>query len=139
IDKYSYENNLDKYLVYALIKKESKYDPLAVSKKGAMGLMQIMPDTFDWIANKLGEDNLTYDDMFKPEHNIKFGTYMYSYLMEENNSYEWSVAAYHAGRGAVNKWRQDNTLLDSLPPKTLNYVKKVMKSYKMYNSILNND
>ena len=53
VEKYSRENGLDKYLVYAVIKTESGFDPGAVSNVGARGLMQIMEDTFDWVKFRL--------------------------------------------------------------------------------------
>ena len=72
-EKYSRENGLDKYLVYAVIKTESGFDPGAVSNVGARGLMQIMEDTFDWVKFRLGDEDTRYLDMYDPETNIRYG------------------------------------------------------------------
>ena len=71
VEKYSRENGLDKYLVYAVIKTESGFDPGAVSNVGARGLMQIMEDTFDWVKFRLGDEDARYLDMYDPETNIR--------------------------------------------------------------------
>lgn len=78
------EFGLDPYLLYAVIKTESGFDPSAVSNVGARGLMQIMEETFDWIQYRLGEEGRTeYDDMFDPALNIRYGAYLMDYLMEK--------------------------------------------------------
>ena len=79
VEVYAKQNNLSPSFVYAVIECESSFDNEAVSYIGATGLMQIMPDTFKWIAEKLGEvysEGLLYD----PETNIRYGTYYLSYL-----------------------------------------------------------
>ena len=80
VEKYSRENGLDKYLVYAVIKTESGFDPGAVSNVGARGLMQIMEDTFDWVKFRLGDEDARYLDMYDPETNIRYGCWLVGYL-----------------------------------------------------------
>ncbi len=139
IDIYAKQNDIDKYLVYAVIKTESSYNPDAVSNVGARGLMQIMEDTFDWIKFRLDDDDTSYSDMFDPETNIRYGCYLLGFLYEEFGNIECTMAAYHAGRGNVNKWLQDSRYssdgihLDEIPiSDTAHYVDKIKKAMDIY-------
>lgn len=143
IDKHAIMYNLDKNLVYALIKKESKYDPLAVSKKGAMGMMQIMPETGKYIASLLGEKNFKKDDLFDAEINIKYGTFYLSKLYKDFNGNIGAVlAAYNGGEGNVRKWMAENNNEldeDKIPFKqTKSYVKDIKREYKIYEYLYKN-
>lgn len=142
VQKYAEEYELDPNFIYAVIKTESSFNPKAISHVGARGLMQIMPETFDWINSRLKLSDITYDDMFDPEMNIRFGSYLYSVLLIEFDSYRSAVAAYHAGRGSVNKWLNDTTYsvdghtLDKIPINdTAHYVDKILKAYERYKKI----
>lgn len=142
VTKYADEYGLDPNFIYAVIKTESSFDKNAVSEVGARGLMQIMPDTFQWINSKLSLTDITYDDMFNEELNIRFGCYLYGTLLNEFDSYEAAIAAYHAGRGAVNKWLKDKRYssdgqtLDTIPiPNTAHYVDKLLKNYNQYKKL----
>ncbi|MGQ9778316.1 MAG: lytic transglycosylase domain-containing protein [Bacillota bacterium] len=73
---------LDPLLVEALIREESSFDPAAVSRRGALGLMQIMPETGLWIAAQLGEE-LTPARLFTPEENIRYGVWYLGMLWEK--------------------------------------------------------
>lgn len=141
IRKYSQEFGLAPAHVAAVILCESSYRPQAVSNVGAMGLMQIMPETGKWIAQKLDvEDVYTDDSLFDPETNIRFGCWFLSYLMEKyDGDMTRTTAAYHAGEGTVKKWLQeeenspDGVNLSSIPSSvTNNYVKKVLHAYEKY-------
>ena len=129
---------LDSALLMALIHTESGFDPLAVSAVGARGLTQIMPDTFDWLRSKTG-DNLTFDDLFRPEVSVRYGAVMLKYLLDEFGEPETALAAYHAGRGRVNQWLRDPAIsvdgyrIDEIPSSdTRHYVFKVMRAYAHY-------
>lgn len=139
VERYAKENNIDKYLVYAVIKTESGFKPDAVSNVGARGLMQIMEDTFDWIKFKSGDEDTVYYDMYDAENNIRYGCYLLGYLMEEFGNVEAVAAAYHAGRGSVNEWLSDKEYsadgvhLDKIPiSDTAHYVDKIKKAMNMY-------
>ncbi|MCL1788958.1 MAG: lytic transglycosylase domain-containing protein [Oscillospiraceae bacterium] len=140
VERYADEYNIDKYLIYAMIKTESGFKRDAVSDVGARGLMQIMPDTFDWLSgHRLLEDDLTFNDMFVPEHNIRYGVELISYHMRHYNNTDNSLAAYHAGDGAVDNWlkdkrySEDGKTLHHIPSAaTAHYVSKVNKAYKIY-------
>lgn len=144
VEKYSAEFNVDKYLVYAVIKTESGFRRDAVSDVGARGLMQIMEDTFDWIKFKMDDDDAVYYDMYDPEKNIKYGCWLLGYLYDEFGNVEAVAAAYHAGRGNVNEWLADRRYsldgehLDKIPIKdTEYYVHKITKAMDMYLKLYN--
>ncbi len=139
VEKYSRMNGLDKYLVYAVIKTESGFDPTAVSSVGARGLMQIMEETFDWVSYRLDDSETRYLDMYDPEINIRYGCWLLGYLYEEFGDVETAMAAYHAGRGKVNEWLEDKSIsadgvhLDVIPiPDTDHYVGKIVKTMETY-------
>lgn len=139
VERYSRENGLDKYFVYAVIKTESGFRSDAVSNVGARGLMQIMEDTFDWIKFKQDDDDAVYYDMYDAQTNIKYGCYLLGYLMDEFGDIGTAAAAYHAGRGQVNEWLADSSIssdgvhLDTIPiPDTAHYVNKITKAVDIY-------
>jgi membrane-bound lytic murein transglycosylase MltF len=109
---------LDFFLIKAMIKVESDFNPRAVSKKGAKGLMQIMPFNFD---------QLRIVDPFDPKENIMGGSmYIKQLLLQYKGRLPLALAAYNAGPNAVNRYKR-------IPPyrETENYVKKVMKHYNV--------
>ena len=115
---------VDSALLHAVITAESGYNPKAVSRKGAEGLMQLMPET----AKRYGVEN-----SFDPAQNIRGGAqYLRDLLKMFNNDMELAVAAYNAGEKAVANHG------NSIPPyrETLAYVPKVMKLHKKYQAIL---
>lgn len=141
VEVYASENNLSPAFVYAVIKCESGFDDEAVSNVGATGLMQIMPDTFDWIKTKTGytED---YSQATEPETNIKFGCFLYGYLLKKYSRADEALAAYHAGIGNTDKWLKDRRYssdgktLHTIPfPTTSKYVKKVILTESIYEKL----
>lgn len=117
VNYYSGKNGIPAQLVRSVIKAESDYNPGAVSTKGAMGLMQLMPDT----ASDLGVQN-----PFNPEENIKGGVgHLKSLLDNYNGDYKLALAAYNSGKGNVDK-------AGGIPniKETREYVKKVIDLYK---------
>ena len=85
VEKYAAEYGEDPSLVYAVMSTESSFDAEAVSSAGAMGLMQLTDKTFEWAQMRMGtqDKGLTDDDLFKPEINIQYGTYVLHLLREE--------------------------------------------------------
>lgn len=142
--KYSKEYDIDARYIFAVIRTESSFVETAESEVGARGLMQIMPDAFDWIEFKLGDNRgLDFDDMFIPEYNIQYGAYMLSYLYDMFGSYELASGAYHQGMNAVQGWIDDGTIdpehfsidesIDDMPSSlTRDYIYKVMKAFDKY-------
>ncbi|MDD6031872.1 MAG: dephospho-CoA kinase [Oscillospiraceae bacterium] len=137
------EFSVEPELIYAVIRCESGFDPDAVSSVGAMGLMQITEDAYDWAKYRMGDHSAhTYDDILEPELNIRYGSCLLSLLIEEFGSEETAVAAYHAGMGSVQDWLQDEqyssdgATLDSIPfPTTSQYVDNVMQVKKIYGNL----
>ncbi len=148
ITQYAVEYELDPAFIASIIYAESSYKPNALSNKGAMGLMQIMPDSGDWISGKLDEDD-TYAlaRLYEPEINIRYGCWLLKYL---KNRFQGDtikmMAAYHAGGGNVDKWLKDErysqdgiTLTDIPFSQTNNYVKKVHRVYEEYKKLYAED
>ena len=144
VSKYSKEYGIPEHIIYAVIKVESNFDPKARSSAGAMGLMQMMPETFLWLTGgqHLGE-NLPADALYDPEVSIKYGAYYLRYLYRKFD-YNWdnAFAAYNAGEGNVKTWLSSDEYSDGegglkkIPfPETKNYVKKVNKNIKSYKKL----
>lgn len=146
IEKYSAKYNVDKYLVAAIIHCESGNDSQAQSQKGALGLMQIMPDTGEWAAEKLEIENYDMQMLKKPDINIEIGCWYLSFLNERFNSeLPNMIAAYNAGHGRVAQWLADpNISIDSelvnIPyHETEEYLKKVQRAYEKYKTLYKNE
>jgi soluble lytic murein transglycosylase len=137
------EHDVDPYLVFAIIRAESKYQNTAESAVGAKGLMQIMPETGEWIAEQNGIDDFKLEDLHKPEVNISFGCwYLHSLSQEFKGNVPLTVASYNAGRGKVQEWLVGGTWdggpgdIDKIPfPETRQYLKNVLKNYEAYQAI----
>ncbi|MDR1631132.1 MAG: lytic transglycosylase domain-containing protein [Oscillospiraceae bacterium] len=141
VQKYAKEYNLDEALVFAVIKTESSFNPNAVSGADARGLMQITPDTFEWLQTKTGERH-ELQKLFDPETCIRYGTFFLSILINEFKNVDTALAAYNAGRTRVNTWLQDDTLTDDgvtlkyIPfPETRYYVKKINTALEWYRKL----
>lgn len=145
INYYAHINNTDPFLILALMKEESYFNPLAVSSSNARGLMQILPGTAGDIA-RWNNFNLTSTfQLFDPKTNIKFGTAYFRQIRERlGNSSVYAVAGYNGGPGAVEKWLrtfpyQDvDQFIENIPyDQTREYVRKVYGSYWNYRRIYN--
>lgn len=111
IVRYSVEHGVDPYLVISVIKVESNFSPKVVSKQGAIGLMQLMPKTALWAAEKMEIKNIKVEDLQNPDLNIRIGAwYLASLLDEFNGNITLALAAYNGGRGNVAKWIQKGRL-----------------------------
>ena len=144
VEKYAKEYNMDKYMVYAIIKAESNFDENAKSPSNAIGLMQIMETTALETANKMDLE-VTEEELFKPEINIKIGLKYFTYLLNHyNNNYPLAIIAYNAGMGNVDSWikngtiKEDGTDIENVPYKeTNNYVRKILRDYEIYKGLYN--
>lgn len=142
ITAYADAQELDPALVASVILCESSYDPKAESRLGARGLMQLMPDTAEWVAHKLGEDGADYsfDNLYDPQTNIRFGTWYLGYLSRRfNGDATKIVCAYHAGQGNVDSWLKnpqyssDGVTLDVIPTQdTATYASRVLRARDIY-------
>lgn len=138
----SAEYNLSPSLVAAVIRNESSFRPEVESGVGARGLMQLMPDTAEWIAHKLKIEPYSFEQMKDPATNIRFGCWYLNYLSSLFRGNPLCVVcAYHAGQGEINSWLSnplystDGTTLnyDSLPEgPTKIYAGRVIRDYGIY-------
>lgn len=144
---YAREFGIDPFLIYAIIDTESDFKPDSVSKVGARGLMQLMTDTVDWVAYRLDDDETDFSDAFDPDINIRYGSYLISYLLGKfDGDFDCALAAYHAGAGSVESWlsrpeySSDGKTLSVIPmPDTAHYVFKIHRAYDAYNKLYNNN
>ena len=139
VETYSEAYGVPETVVYAVIRTESDFDSGAVSRAGAVGLMQMMPETFTWLTNDVLYDHLDEGMLYDPETNIKYGTYYLSRLYDHYGSWELAFTAYNGGSGNLDKWLADPAYSDGegglkeIPfRETRNYVKKVQKALKKY-------
>lgn len=141
VEYYAGKYDLDERMLYSIIRTESNFDPQAQSNVDARGLMQITEITFDWIKSKIApSEELTFDDLYDPETNIRFGTYYFSYCLQRyGNDLATAAAAYHSGWGTVDsllsdsQYSQDGVTLDSFPYTQMQrYVYKVTSAYERY-------
>lgn len=129
-------------LIFSLIKIESDFNPLAKSDAGAIGLMQIMPSTAEYIAKML--DKKEYD-LHDETINIEFGCFYITYLIRRFESIETALCAYNAGEGNVAYWlnntkySEDGKTLKHIPfPETNEYIKKFNKTFSKYEKLYRN-
>ncbi|MCP9440288.1 MAG: transglycosylase SLT domain-containing protein [Nitrospira sp.] len=133
-------DGVDPFLVAAIIREESQYDWRAVSRVGAIGLMQVMPATANEVAQHHRLPEVTRDDLFDQETNIQIGVrYIGQLLARFSGNLVHAVAAYNAGPLAVESWvvahrgRSDDEFVELIPfQETRQYVKRVLRSYKEY-------
>lgn len=129
--------SVDEAVIYAIIYCESNFQPEATSAVGAIGLMQMMPATFDELQGYLNEQYDT-EALYLPEVNIRYGTYYLSRLYRTFGDWEIVYAAYNAGPTIVRKWLNDETYsadgkLVQIPyPETDRYVEKVKGMVEKY-------
>ncbi len=134
IQQYAKQNGLDPALIAAQIKVESNYDEQAVSRRGAVGLMQVLPSTGVWCAKEMQIQAYTDDMLTTPKINLQIGIWYDAYLLQQTESIEWMLAAYNGGIANVEAWRADGiTRIDEIPfPETRDYVRKALAYQKIY-------
>ncbi|NOY39496.1 MAG: transglycosylase SLT domain-containing protein [Nitrospirae bacterium] len=141
VDKISADYNIDPLVIYSVMREESRFNRKAISRSGALGLMQLMPFTAQRMAKSLGYETglLSDNEIMSPDLNITLGSYYLGQLISEFGSVPMAVAAYNAGESAVRRWLEANqynevdVFIEDIPYKeTRLYVKKVLRSYFMY-------
>lgn len=131
--------DLDRALVFSVVKIESGFNKDAESESGAVGLMQITPSTGKYIADMLKLSN--YD--LKDEHtNVNFGCFYLKYLLSKFENTETAVCSYNAGEGNVTLWllnadySDDGITLKNIPfPETREYIKNFKKTFENYKKL----
>ncbi|MBE9010786.1 transglycosylase SLT domain-containing protein [Pseudanabaenaceae cyanobacterium LEGE 13415] len=142
IENWSQQRQINPMLVTALIRQESRFEPNIRSSVGAVGLMQVMPETGQYIANNIKVKEFKLAD---PETNIKFGTWYLDYTHDQySNNSLLAVASYNAGPGAVAGWlskaktQDPDEFVESIPySETRGYVKSVLGNYWNYLRLYN--
>lgn len=130
IDHWASVHSLDPYLVAAVIRAESHFRPDALSHAGAMGLMQVIPTTGEWIAEKLPFEGFVAKDLYRPDVNIRFGTWYLRYLLDQlDEDIKSALVAYNAGLSNLLRWQSGG---GTLFPETRVYVSRVMRGWSAY-------
>ena len=142
VNKYSKKFGVDKFWILSIMREESHFREDILSRSNAMGLMQILPSTGKWIADKLGEKNFKKDMLWKPDVNIRYGTWYLNYLSELFKGDKFlASASYNGGQGNIQRKVEAGPYaklpvldrLDKVPlPETRDYYKKVMGSHWNY-------
>ena len=136
--------DLPPHLVYAMIREESRFDRKAVSRVGALGLMQLMPETGRYVARELEIPQVTEEGLLDPEVNIAFGIWYASSLYDRSDDdYLWMLAAYNAGPANAKRWFARNRtgadaieIVDRIDFKeTRRYVQRIVESANIYHTL----
>ncbi len=136
-------NEIDPYVVYAVIKAESNFVSDAQSNKSAYGLMQITKPTAEWIANQNEYESFDMKELTEPQMNIQMGCWYLKFLLNlYNGDLTLALCAYNAGQGNVNKWlsdtkySSDGTQLMLIPfEETRKYVKRIEQYERIYRKL----
>jgi soluble lytic murein transglycosylase len=97
--------HLDPALLAAVIYQESKFNADAKSDRGAIGLMQLLPDTAKGIAERTGGSKFRVSDLYDPEINVRYGAWYLRHLLDKYGSERTALAAYNAGQANIDAWR----------------------------------
>ena len=144
VEYYAGKYAMDPMLIYAVIRTESGFKADAVSSVDARGLMQITEVTFQWLKARIAPtEEITFDDIYDPETNIRFGSYYWACCLQRYGmDVSTAAAAYFAGWGTVDKllakseYSDNATTLKAFPHEGMSlYVKKINKNYNMYREI----
>ena len=122
--------SLEPALLAAVIYQESKFRPDAKSSSGAIGLMQLLPDTAKGIALHTGGSNFRVDDLYDPEINVRYGAWYLRHLLRKYGDETTALAAYNAGQDNVDRWRRDGRGIQF--SETRAYVDRVEELKKIY-------
>jgi soluble lytic murein transglycosylase len=133
-------------MVVAVIYEESHFNPKAVSKAGAIGLMQLMPKTAEWISKSLKEQKPDDSKMTNPKQNIKYGSWYLSFLKKRYGRDDLALAAYNGGFQNVDKWLSQSFAkgrsIDEIEitfGETREFVKRVQSTQKIYQRLYAED
>ncbi len=121
---------LEPQLVAAVIYQESKFDANAVSSSGAVGLMQLLPETGQGIADRTGGARFRLDDLLDPEINVRYGSWYLRHLLDKYEDEELALAAYNAGQTNVDRWRAEGIGIQF--DETRHYVERVRELKQIY-------
>lgn len=139
VEKYAEEYGMDKFMIYSIIKAESNFNVNAKSDRGACGLMQLLENTAEEVAQNETIEFESDEGLFNAEKNIQIGIKYYANLREQFGNDNVALAAYNAGIGNVQNWinsgiiKADGSDIENIPYKETNiYVRKILNNYLMY-------
>ena len=143
LEEYCRAQMLDPYLMAALIRQESEFNPNAISRANARGLAQVMPATGRQLSRKLGMPGFRTAMLFTPDTNLKLGTYYLKQLSDElQGKWEAALASYNAGKSHVTTWlaagnyREPAEFVESIPfNETRAYVQSVLRNAEVYRKL----
>jgi soluble lytic murein transglycosylase len=135
-------NALDPYLVASLIRQESEFNPNAVSRANAVGLMQLLPKTGKLVAREVKLKRYTASQLYTPAVNLQLGTRYFKGMIDKFGSFEYALAAYNAGSDRVEDWlsqgkyRDPQEFVESIPfTETREYVQAIMRNASVYKQL----
>ncbi len=142
LKKYSSDNSLDPYLVASLIRQESEFNPAAVSRANAVGLMQLLPKVGKGVARQEKIKHFSPQQLFTPEVNLRLGTRYFRSMVDKFGSFEYALAAYNAGTDRVEAWmgygkyRDPQEFVESIPfTETREYVQAILRNESVYRQL----
>jgi len=128
---YASQDHLDPALLAAVIETESKFDATARSSAGAVGLMQLTPNTAKGIAQYTGGSRFRLSDLTNPDLNMRYGAWYLGHLLTRYHGNErLALAAYNAGEDNVDRWRREHVGIQF--DETRDYVNKVERLKRIY-------
>jgi soluble lytic murein transglycosylase len=135
-------NGLDPYLVASLIRQESEFNPYAVSRANAVGLMQLLPKTGKLVAKEEKMKRYNASQLYTPAVNLQLGTRYFRGMVDKFGSFEYALAAYNAGSDRVEEWlgqgkyRDPQEFVESIPfTETREYVQAILRNASVYKQL----
>lgn len=143
LKRFSAANGLDPYLVASLIRQESEFNPAAVSRANAVGLMQLLPKTGKTVAHQVELKRYNATQLFTPTVNLELGTRYFRGMVDKfGGSFEHALAAYNAGSDRVEEWmgqgkyRDTTEFVESIPfTETRDYVQAILRNANVYKQL----
>lgn len=143
LKRFSVANGLDPYLVASLIRQESEFNPLALSRANAVGLMQLLPRTGKLVAHQEKLRHYNASELYTPAVNLELGTRYFRGMVDQfGGSFEYALAAYNAGTDRVEDWlaqgkyRDPQEFVESIPfTETREYVQAILRNASVYRQL----
>jgi soluble lytic murein transglycosylase len=142
LKRFSSENELDPYLVASLIRQESEFNPNAISRANAVGLMQLLPVTGKKVAKEVKMHHYSPSQLYTPTVNLQLGTRYFKSMVDKFGSFEYALAAYNAGSDRVQDWlaagkyRDPQEFVESIPfTETREYVQAILRNANVYKQL----
>jgi soluble lytic murein transglycosylase len=142
LKRYATVNGLDPYLVASLIRQESEFNPNAVSRANAVGLMQLLPKTGRVVARQVKLRRYNSSELYTPAINLQLGTHYFRGMVDKFGGFEYALAAYNAGSDRVQEWlnngkfRDPEEFVESIPfTETREYVQAILRNASVYKQL----